>query len=392
MGLTPKGTPLLRRLVITAAGLAALGALAACSGATYGSTDSPLSASSDPSSSLQLQEVRAAQAKVAQYEQAPTTIGVTTPLKEKPKPGGTFVWLNCDIDQCKYEAKGIQEATQAIGWHFKEIPFQTANPATLVAALQQALTYKPTAVALSGLPPAVWESAAKAYSQAGVPIVIAFVGGGQSLVKPPIIAQVGGDQDVQAYGDMLAQWFIADSQARGQEVLLSVNDFPILKTFSDSFMKSVTDGCSACKITDVNATIPQVTSGQTVAPLVSAVQKDPSIKYVISSELPYISGIQGQLAAAGLQGVKIAGDSADVQGLQLLKQGIYSATTGASLRYAGWLMVDQALRYLQRMPLPPDGGGLPKQLLTPTTQFSVSVDYDKPTNFPEQFMRLWHVG
>ncbi len=38
--------------------------------------------------------------------------------------------------------------------------------------------------------------------------------------------------------------------------------------------------------------------------------------------MPFVSGITGQLSAAGLEDkVKVAGESADVEGLQLLQKG-----------------------------------------------------------------------
>jgi ribose transport system substrate-binding protein len=337
-------------------------------------------------------EVAAAQEKVEEFKQEPTSIRVDTPLDEAPEPGGTFVWLKCDVGQCVQQGEGIEAATEAIGWEYREINYQSADPATLVSGLQEALRLNPTAVALSGLPRAVWESAATAYSEAGVPIVIGYVGGGDN-VGDPIIGEVGGDADVQEYGEMIGNWFIADSDAQGNAVLLSVNDFPVLKTFSDSFKETVEEGCSECSVTEVNATIPQVFAGQTVPPLISAIQRDPSIDYVITSNMPFISGITGQLSAAGLEGrVRIAGESADVEGLQLLQNGTYHATTGLALRYNGWLMVDMALRHLQGMDIPADGGGLPKQLLTQDVDFEINESYDKPADFAEQFKALWNVA
>lgn len=389
-----------RTLKTVAVASALCGVLAAC-GSSAGSTPtsgsstagSSSGAAASASSGSGSSEVEAAKTKVEEFKKEPTSIGVTEPLKAKPQPGGTFVWMKCDVGQCTIEGDGIKAATEAIGWTYKEISYKSADPATLVSALQQALTYKPTVVALSGLPRAVWESAAKQYQAAGVPIVVGYVGGGQANVADPVIGEVGGDADVSAYGDMLAQWFIADSDAKGGAALLSVNDFPVLKTFSDSFKKSVAAGCSACKVTEVNATIPQITSGQAVTPLISAIQKDPSIGYVMSANMPFITGILGQLSAAGLKGkVKVAGESADIAALQLLKSGEYAASTGLALKYTGWLMVDEALRHLQGMTIQPNGGNLPKQLLTPDVSFDISDSYDKPADFQAQFKKLWQVG
>lgn len=373
----------------------ALASLLAACGDDGGDTASPATSSGAASSEAGgsgSEEVQAAQAKVDEFVQEPTDIRIDTPLEAKPESGKTFVWMKCDVGQCSVIADGLKEATAAAGWKYEERTYKSADPASLVSAMQEALRLDPAAVGLSGLPRAVWESAATAYQEAGVPIVVGYTGGGNN-VKEPVIGEVGGDADVAEYGEMIGQWFIADSDAKGQAVLLSVNDFPVLKTFSQSFMDTVESGCAECKVTEVNATIPQVFGGQTVQPLISAIQKDPKINYVITSNMPFVTGIQAQLSAAGLEDrVKIAGESADVEGLTLLKNGTYHATTGLALNYTGWLMMDMALRHEQGMEIPADGGGLPKQLLLPDVDFEIQESYDKPTDFREQFKQLWQVG
>lgn len=384
-----------RALALTAAGVAAASALAACGAgesATKSSSTGSSASSSASAGSGASPEVTAAQAKVADSSKVPTTIGVTTPLKAKPAAGKTFIWMNCDVSQCRDEGDGIKEAAAAAGWNYKEIAYKSADPATLVSGLMDALRQNPGAVGLSGLPQAVWQSAATAYEKAGIPIVIGYVGGGNN-VKGPVIGEVGGTFDVSQYGAMIGQWFIADSQAKGNAVLLSVNDFPVLKDFSDSFKKTVSDGCKACSVQEVNATIPQVFSGATVPPLISAIQKDPKIDYVISSNMPFITGLSGALAAANLTGkVKVAGESGDVAALQLIKDGTWQATTGLALHYTGWLFMDMVLRHAEGSTIAEGGGGLPKQLLLKDSTFALSNSFDQPADFREQFKKLWLVG
>ncbi|MCW2761475.1 MAG: hypothetical protein JWR85_1676 [Marmoricola sp.] len=376
-------------------GIIAATALTACGNSDAQSTDSPTTSSPSASSGGGSDEVAAAQAKVDLFKQEPTSIRVTEPLKSVPEKGKTFVWMKCDVGQCKDEGDGIKEAVTAIGWNYKEYSYKSADPATLVSALKQAVQLKPApaGVALSGLPRAVWESVVPAYQAAKIPIVIGYVGGGDN-VKDPVIGEMGGDLDVTEYGDMIAQWFIADSEAKGKAVLSSVNDFPVLKTFSTSFKASVAAGCKACTIKEVNATIPQVFAGAIPGQMVSALQADPSIKYVISSNMPFLTGISAKLAAANLTGVKIGAESGDVGGLTLLKGNDpnYQATTGLALHYTGWAFVDMVLRHMQGIPIAPYNGGLPKQLLLKGSSFEISDSYDKPANFREEFKKLWKVG
>jgi len=371
----------------------------ACGGSSSsgakGGTSSSAAAPSTATSGSGSDEVAAAQAKVDQFKKEPTTIPLTVALKTAPEKGKTFVWMKCDVGQCKDEADGIKEAVAAIGWSYKEYNYKSADPATLVSALKQAaqLNPAPAGVALSGLPRAVWESVVPTYQEKKIPIVVGYVGGGDN-VKDPVIGEIGGDLDVSKYGDMIAQWFIADSQAKGKAVLSSVNDFPVLKTFSTSFKASVSQGCKACTVKEVNATIPQVFAGAIPGQMVSALQADASIKYVISSDMPFLTGISAKLAAANRSGVKVAAESGDVAGLTLVKGNdpSYQATTGLALHYTGWAFVDMVLRHMQGLAITPYDGGLPKQLLLKGGDFSISDSYDKPANFRDDFKKLWLVG
>jgi ribose transport system substrate-binding protein len=334
--------------------------------------------------------VEAAKAATEKNKQEPTTIGVTEPLKEKPPTGKLFVWMQCDVNQCKDEGDGLKAATEAIGWDYKSYNYQSADPASLVSAMKQALQDKPAAVGLSGLPPAVWQNVIPDYKAAGVPIVTGYIG--TIPYDDTIIGQVGSSPDVEKNGQMIGNWVVADSDGKANVLLQSVNDFPILKVFSDSFKKTVADNCPDCKVTEVNNTIAQL--GTAVVPsIVAAIQKDPSIKYVATVNGPFVTGLRSALDAAGLNDVQIAGESGDVANLTNVKAGKESAFTALALHYGSYSMLDMVLRHLQGLKFEPDGnGGLPSQLLTKDVDFEISNSYDKPSDFADQFKKLWLVG
>ena len=298
--------------------------------------------------------------------------------------------MQCDVNQCKDEGDGLKAATQAAGWSYKSLTYQGANPATLIAALNQALLDKPAAVGLSGLPSAVWSSVIPKYKAANIPIVTGYIGPQDNTF--PIIGQVGGSPDVQAYADMIANWAVADSNGQAKILLQSVNDYPILKVFSDEYKAKTAALCPDCKITEINNTIAQL--GTTVVPsIVSALQKDPSIKYVVTVDGPFITGLASALAATGRTDVKIGGESGDVTNLTNVKAGREHAFTGLALHYGAWLMLDMVLRHMEGMSFEADGdGGLPKQLLTKDVDFMISNSYDKPADYADQLKKLWLVG
>jgi ribose transport system substrate-binding protein len=334
--------------------------------------------------------VAEAEATTEKNKQEPTKIGVTEPLKTKPETGKLFVWFQCDVNQCKDEGDALKEATQAIGWDYKSYNYQSADPASLVAAMKQALQDKPTAVGLSGLPPAVWQTVLPDYKSAGIPIVTGYIG--TMPYDDTIIGQVGSSPDVTTNGEMIANWVVADSDGKANVLLQSVNDFPILKVFSDSFKAKTAELCPDCKVTEINNTIAQLGTG-VVPSIVAAVQKDPSIKYVVTVNGPFVTGLRSALDAAGLNDVQIAGESGDVTNLTNVKAGKESAFTALALHYGSYSMIDMVLRHLQGLDFEPDGnGGLPTQLLTKDVDFEISNSFDKPTDFADQFKKLWLVG
>lgn len=333
--------------------------------------------------------VAAAKAATLKNEMAPTTIPITTPLKSKPPTGKTFVFLHCtDVNQCTDEGDGYKAAIKILGWNYKELSYKSSDPGTLVSAMMQALQYKPVAVAMSGLPRAVWESVVPAYRKANVKILTMYLGPTQ--YDDTVIGQVGGPSDVQAYGEIIGNWVVADSNGKAHILLQEVNDFPILKDYVTGFKRAVKENCPDCKITELNNTIAQL-GGQIVPSVVSALQKDKSINYVSTVNGPFLAGLPSALAAAGLAGkVKICGESGDVANLTNVKSGKEGAYTGLALHYASFSAIDMLLRNMQGLPYEKDGnGGSPKQLLVQGGDFAISNSYDKPADYADQFKKLW---
>jgi ribose transport system substrate-binding protein len=362
--------------------------LSACSSS---GSSSPGSASASPASSgVASPQVKAAQAVAAKWEKAPTALGVTAPLKTAPPAGKTFVWLNCELSACTQILAGIKPAVAAAGWKLKVVQYQQANPATVITALKLALSYHPSAVALSGLPEAVWSTEIPAYRAAGVPIIDGYAG--PLTLNSTVIGNVSGPPDGVETGQILANWFIADSGGHGRALNVRTDELPYLKTFSDAFQSDVQKNCPGCTVTNLNMSVADATSGKVNSAVVADLQRNPSINYVIATEGPFIDGLPAALAAAGLSGkVKIAGENGDVQNLSDVKNGTEAAFTGASLHIGGWQYLDIAIRHAEGMTFNPYDGIQPKQLLTKSVTFSPSADYDQPANFPQLFQAMWKV-
>jgi ribose transport system substrate-binding protein len=330
--------------------------------------------------------VPAASAALAEVTQAPVTIGVTTPLKSKPPTGKVFVDLQSNEQPAIPNTTGIEEAAAALGWTVKVISFQSANPATLVSAMNQALQYKPVAVSLAGLPQALWTQEVAKYQAAGT--IITPIDIGVNPVSATVPINIG---ESTTQGAALANWFAVDSGGSGKALLVTIPDFPALASVSAGVTATVTANCPKCQLTDLNATIPQQDSNGIVPAIVSALQRDPSIKYVLAAVGVEVPGLPSALKGAGITGIKIAGAFAGIEQTQDLVNGSESAWVSQNQVYEGILAVDTAARHVEGMSISPNGGGTPIQVLTQSTVGTPSLSLNAPADALAQFEKLWHV-
>ena len=333
-----------------------------------------------------------AQQIVAQYTNAPTTITQTQSLSSAPPTGKTFVWLECDISSCTYIGQGLQAAMQAAGWTYKQVNYQSANPASLTAAFNQALTLHPTVVGESGVPPeAGWSSVLPAYKAAGVPIITSYVY--TTNTDPTIIANIAGPTAFAAYAKLVANWFIADSGGTGKALIQRVDAYPILKSYSDALVADIKAGCAKCDVSDVLQNSAADASDNGIVPsVVSALRRDPSVKYLLPCDLEFFDGLPSALAAADLN-VKTAGQNPDLAMLGFIKSGKIAMAPSHPLAEGGWVMADAAFNWVMNKSVPADDiGALPTFILNSSANFSTTALVDYPIGYEQQFKALWHVG
>jgi ribose transport system substrate-binding protein len=199
-----------------------------------------------------------------------------------------------------------------------------------------------------------------------------------------------GESNTQ--GNALANWFASDSGGSGQGLLVSIPDFPALKAVSAGVTSTVAANCPGCKLTNLNVTIPQQDSNAVVPAIVSALQRNPSIKYVLAAVGVEVPGLPAALTAAGISGVKIGGAFAGIEQTQDLQSGSENAWVVQNQEYEGMLAVDTAARHLEGMSVTANGGGTPIQLLTKSTVGTPSISLGAPADALAQFEKLWHVS
>jgi ribose transport system substrate-binding protein len=370
--------------------LPALLIAAACSSSPGSNASTPSGSTPSGSTSASSVAVSTAQATVKQYEATPMTIPQKTPLTRPVTKGKTFVDLECENTQCHDIATGVQAAAKAMGWNVKLINYDDTQPATLTAAFHQALQYHPVGVSLTGTSPALWSSVLPEYKQAGVPIIPASVGPIQ--VQAPVAATVDGLGAYTGPAKAIADWFIAQSNASGHVLLVDIPSFPVLKQTATAVSAEIAAQCPNCKVSDFDATIAQVDANGVVAAAVSQLQRDPSIKYVISTDGVFISGLASAAKAAGITGLQIGSTIGGIVNEQDILASSESATLPWPGVVEGWIIIDAAARVSEGMSVPDGDGNQPFQLLVKGNFTTPQESLLEPADYPAQFEKLWLVN
>jgi ribose transport system substrate-binding protein len=171
---------------------------------------------------------------------------------------------------------------------------------------------------------------------------------------------------------------------------VNVPALPVL-TESLTGMNEVLDAqCPGCKTTTLNATLAQIGGNTLVSAIVSELRENPSIKYVISSYLPFTTGLPAALKAAGLTGITYAGAQPDPSDLQAIQNGTEAMAAIQNNVLLGWMAVDSIARAAEGMTVLPGDGGAPSQLLVKNNIQSTNLlDYALPPNYQQEFKTLW---
>jgi ribose transport system substrate-binding protein len=338
-------------------------------------------------------EVAAARQAVTAAEEPPSTIPVTIPLDSVPAKG-TAVWMACDLPGCLLETDGLRAAAQAIGWNFKTISTSLAQPSSYTAGMTQALQYNPTVVFVSSVAPeSGWASVIPKYEAKHIPIVEMAIG--DPKFNSTVIGDVGGPDLTAQAGKNVAQWFIADSNAKGTVVNQELQELPTTKSFSDAFNSTVSSGCKGCTVVNIDNSVADQASGAIVPAVVSDLKTHPDAKYVVACDGSTIEGLTSALSAAGLGDGKIiiGGDDPDTQALAALKSATSGAWAAFEIEYFSWGAMDIALRYLEHMKYSTNDGGVPQQLIGPGVHYTTGPNgYELPFDYATAFKKLWKVS
>jgi ABC-type sugar transport system substrate-binding protein len=335
--------------------------------------------------------VAAANAFLKPWDSLPTSLSSAyTPLTSKPAPGGTVIQLvNGTIPSDGQSFQQLSIAAHTIGWTAKDIIFD-GTVADLNTKFEQAVSDKPTAIALSGWPPAELERPLAAAKAAGVIVGLNSVSDLASSY-PGYASNTNGAATSKEIGQINAYMFLRDSGCKGSVAIFNL-PFPILTIATNEFQATVKAHCPGCTVSYNEVQSSDIGTPALPSAVVSKLQSSPSTKYVYAIIGNVADGLAPALTQAGITGVKIFGQVPDSTSISALRSGTNAWWIDQSSLMNGWTTLDGILRVLQAKHPISDTGGYPLAVLTQQNVPAGTGIPVLPANYQSEFEKLWLVG
>lgn len=378
-------------------GVAALsiGLVAACGSSSQKTTGAPSASSGSGASSPDASstgsssaEVDAAKKGLEGFLTKPTKIHQTEALTKKIPTDKPWVIITCELPACKLIADGALAAAKTAGVPTKVLPYKTTDGTTLTTSMKDALKLNPFAVSPIGFTQTVWDSLQPQYKAKN--IIITPIALGDTKTSDVVTEGSASQLDYSQGGQLMANFVIVDSNATAKVLVQDVPAFAVLKAYGDGFKSTLKAGCKACTVSSLDLAPAQLASNGVVPAIVSALQKDKSIKYLAATDGAFLNGINTALKAAGLTDIKIVGGSPDINNLKALQNGSQTAWTAAAEDQYGWVALDIIGRKLNGQTIAPADGGRSTIIATKeNTTTTASSGLDAPIDYRDQYKKLW---
>jgi ribose transport system substrate-binding protein len=341
-------------------------------------------------------DVAGAQASVNSLLQPPTSIGNLPPLTKPAVSGKKMIITETPEPVTIKVNDGMAAAAQAVGWQVTRIAIGTGaeDPSK---ALSAAIDQHPDLIVQTGSPASQLREPLDRAKSMGIVVLRSDnadpVGTDGTIVNTGI----DGPKQTGSYGTASADYVVANTKGNANVVVVNFPTYPILTAFAEGFDQELKAKCPSCTTTRLDQQVTDLAGGKTPAAVVSAVQRNPKVNWVILSLGDATLGLNSALRAAGLSNkVQIGGESAGTQNITALKKGDEQVWTGFAAAILGWRRIDAALRYYNGESLAPATNTLlPTQLITKDNVNSAPLDpqgyYLGVPDYQAQFKKIWNI-
>ncbi len=355
-------------------------ALAACGG-----EDTPSGNGGDGAA-----DVTAAQEYLEPNLANPTSINIDTPLSKKPEAGKLIVGLNSGIPSANVLAAAWKQASEDLGWEYKEIN-SGASPEEQQKAMASAIQLNPDGIATSGIPVSTIQPQLDEAEKKG--IWVNTSASTDPAAGAMFDTSIAGPAQLNEWGKMVAAQAIVESEGTAKIQLFNLPVFPILLEFDNGFKGAIDEWCPGCELEE-NAQQATDIGTNTPGAVVSVLQSNPDTDWVAFDLAELGIGVQAALEGAQLTDAKLGGLSALPENYEALKNGTQAAWTAYPLPIVGYRQIDSFARQFNGDPVV--DALLPTQLATPDNVDDLVMDADGNyvgvEDYQEQFKALWLVG
>lgn len=264
------------------------------------------------------------------------------PLSQTPEPGLKVTVVNCTVTSCW--PGELARAGELLGWDVTEVSYDLAKgPSDYVAAVDRALQTEPDALAILPVYPLdmIQEQLDQAQSNG-----VTLVDLGSGIDEPPagFISCVSCNPALRAMSALTADVVAADAGGPTSVGIMHDKSIPIHTLYAETAVDQLKKYSPDTQTEDIEVSFSR-TPDANAAAVISALQRNPNIKYLYSVTPDMVSGLPQALNAAGLgDAVKIVAFAPDSQQLKLVDGGGVFAWVGTDGPVAWWRVADAIAR------------------------------------------------
>lgn len=319
--------------------------------------------------------------------------GPTEPAKAPKGVKLAIVSCSATLKGCQIPSDTAAEVAKGLGWEVAMFDGK-ANPKTQASAMLDALAWGATVIIAESIDYRSIQLPLSEAKKRNVAVVAVGQGGDSPNPLPKLEpGQIGWtfavDVDNLALGHAIGDWIIKDSDGKANVVVFNDLEFEGVTRQHEGVMEALAK-CSGCVATEQQFAASQIATnlGQQV---VGFLRAHPDVTYVYAPYDPSAFAMVAAIRQAGMgKRVKLASLLGDEENLDLIRRGdVQVADIAFDLRYSGYAVIDQIIRYVNKQPLfEPHGENVPYEVLD-KTNLPEKGNWTSPNGYKEKFEALW---
>ena len=328
--------------------------------------------------------------------ETPPKFPFTVPLLHAPAKGETVYFLEGSLLNEEPENAPFQAAANALGWKLKILAYDTTNPLGASGAMEEAAAAHANYIVIGGQTLASVAQGLKATKAAKIPVIFEDTQAPATGVNGDGVTLVAENNQL----GLVAMKTLIDIAAvtynlKAHMLFMTDSEIPSLLPLTPILKSYAASACSSCTFQVDGLSAAQVGTGNVGPEIVSTLQSNPKINYVVCLFTAVCAGLAPTLKTAGMTNqVKISVLAPD----QTFSDEVLNGQVTVAILYAygetPWAIMDACARLSEGMTLNQSLYALlPLNVSTKTISPPPAKGYyEGPPGFEQAFKTIWHVG